>query len=46
MPARRRLEGGGGPAGFAKGEAAVRLHEQGATTRLAYSVKAQVTGPL
>jgi uncharacterized protein len=40
------FEGQGGPAGFAKGEAAVRLHAEGAATRMAYSVKAQIGGKL
>jgi uncharacterized protein len=40
------FEGQGGPAGFAKGEAAVQLHAQGAATRMVYSVKAQIGGKL
>ena len=40
-------EGQGGPAGFAKGSARVRLTEEGPeTTRLAYDVDAQVGGKL
>src|SRR5438874_1558091 len=40
------FEGQGGPAGFAKGGAQVRLDTQGMTTRLAYDVKASVGGKL
>ena len=39
-------EGKGGAAGFAKGGAKVRLTEDGAGTRLAYEVEAQVGGKL
>jgi len=39
-------EGKGGPAGFAKGGAKVRLAEDGAATRLFYDVEAQVGGKL
>lgn len=39
-------EGKGGPAGFARGGAKVRLTEEGASTRLAYDVEAQVGGKL
>lgn len=38
------FDGQGGVAGFGKGSAAVSLHEEGANTRLDYSVKAQVGG--
>ena len=37
---------GKGSAGFAKGEATVRLHEDGAETVLSYTAKAQVGGKL
>jgi carbon monoxide dehydrogenase subunit G len=40
------FEGQGGPAGFAKGGAKVRLSTQGMTTKLAYDVKASVGGKL
>jgi len=40
------FEGQGGPAGFAKGGAQVRLASEGAQTRLAYDVKANVGGKL
>ena len=40
------FEGQGGPAGFAKGSAQVRLIPQGDQTRLAYDVKASVGGKL
>ena len=40
------FEGQGGPAGFAKGGAQVRLTPQGEQTRLAYDVKASVGGKL
>lgn len=40
------FEGQGGPAGFAKGTALVELTAEGASTRLAYSVHAQVGGRL
>jgi len=40
------FEGQGGPAGFAKGGAQVRLSTEGLTTRLAYDVKASVGGKL
>lgn len=36
----------GGPAGFGKGEAVVQLHEEGAATRLQYTVHASVGGKL
>jgi len=39
-------EGQGGPAGFAKGGAKVRLTDHGAATLLAYEVSAQVGGKL
>ncbi len=39
-------EGKGGPAGFAKGGARVRLEEDGAATILHYDVEAQVGGKL
>jgi len=39
-------EGQGGPAGFAKGGANVRLSDEGGATRLAYDVDAQVGGKL
>ncbi len=39
-------EGKGGPAGFAKGGAKVRLEEDGAATILFYDVEAQVGGKL
>lgn len=42
-----RFDGQGGPAGFARGEARVTLHEiSGSETRLAYSASAQVGGKL
>ena len=41
-----RFEGQGGAAGFAKGGARVSLAEEGANTRLGYSVEAQVGGRL
>jgi uncharacterized protein len=40
------FEGQGGAAGFAKGEASVQLHAEGAATRMTYAVKAQVGGKL
>lgn len=40
------FEGQGGPAGFAKGGAQVRLAAEGGHTRLAYDVKANVGGKL
>lgn len=40
------FEGQGGVAGFAKGEASVRLTPEGETTRLSYSVKASIGGKL
>ncbi len=40
------FEGQGGPAGFAKGGAQVRLSPEGAGTKLAYDVKANVGGKL
>ena len=40
------FEGQGGPAGFAKGGAQVRLSTQGLTTKLSYDVKASVGGKL
>jgi uncharacterized protein len=40
------FEGQGGPAGFAKGEAAVRLEPAGPATRMTYDVKAQVGGKI
>jgi carbon monoxide dehydrogenase subunit G len=40
------FEGQGGPAGFAKGGAQVRIAAEGAATRLAYDVKANVGGKL
>jgi carbon monoxide dehydrogenase subunit G len=40
------FEGQGGPAGFAKGGAQVRLSAEGAGTKLAYDVKANVGGKL
>jgi carbon monoxide dehydrogenase subunit G len=40
------FEGQGGPAGFAKGGAQVRLSPQGEHTRLSYDVKASVGGKL
>lgn len=39
-------EGQGGNAGFAKGEAKVKLEDQGGTTVLSYTVSAQVSGKL
>lgn len=41
-----RFEGQGGPAGFCKGSAEVRLAPEGAKTRLDYQVSAQVGGRL
>jgi len=41
-----RGEGSGGAAGFAKGEARVRLEDQGEQTLLTYAVKANVGGQL
>ena len=41
-----KFEGQGGVAGFAKGEATVKLAPQDAGTRLAYSAKATVGGKL
>ena len=41
-----KFEGQGGVAGFAKGEASVKLSPQDAGTRLAYSAKATVGGKL
>jgi hypothetical protein len=41
-----KFEGQGGVAGFAKGEATVKLSPQDAATRLAYSAKANVGGKL
>jgi uncharacterized protein len=40
------FEGQGGPAGFAKGGAHVRLSPEGGATKLAYDVKANVGGKL
>jgi carbon monoxide dehydrogenase subunit G len=40
------FEGQGGPAGFAKGAAQVKLSPQGEETKLAYEVKANVGGKL
>ena len=40
------FEGQGGVAGFAKGEANVRLTPEGESTKLAYSVKASIGGKL
>ena len=40
------FEGQGGPAGFAKGAAQVKLSPEGNQTRLAYDVKANVGGKL
>jgi hypothetical protein len=40
------FEGQGGPAGFAKGGAQVRLSPENESTRLAYDVKANVGGKL
>ena len=40
------FEGQGGPAGFAKGGASVRLTPQNSSTRLSYDVKASVGGKL
>src|SRR5205809_3081370 len=40
------FEGQGGPAGFAKGGAQVRLAPEGDSTRLSYDVKASVGGKL
>ena len=40
------FEGQGGVAGFAKGEAHVRLLPEGESTRLAYGVKASIGGKL
>lgn len=39
-------EGKGGAAGFAKGQADVRLEDEGDTTKLSYTVKANVGGQL
>ena len=39
-------EGSGGIAGFAKGEAKVRLEDDGAATMLYYEVKAQIGGKI
>lgn len=39
-------EGEGGVAGFAKGHALVRLHENGGVTTLIYDVEAQIGGKL
>ncbi len=41
-----QFEGQGGVAGFAKGEAQVRLAPEGDSTRLSYSVKASIGGKL
>ena len=41
-----QFEGQGGVAGFAKGEAQVRLAPEGDATRLSYSVKASIGGKL
>lgn len=41
-----QFEGQGGVAGFAKGEARVELFPEGESTRLAYSVKANIGGKL
>ena len=43
---RLRFEGEGGAAGFAKGGADVRLTEEGTSTRVSYSVAAQVGGKI
>ena len=40
------FEGQGGPAGFAKGSAQVKLQSQDSATRLSYDVKASVGGKL
>lgn len=40
------FNGSGGPAGFGKGSASVKLVDEGADTRLSYVVKAQVGGKL
>ena len=40
------FEGQGGPAGFAKGSAQVKLQSQDSATRLSYEVKASVGGKL
>jgi carbon monoxide dehydrogenase subunit G len=40
------FEGQGGPAGFGKGSASVRLNEAGTGTELAYSATAQIGGKL
>lgn len=40
------FEGAGGAAGFAKGESAIELMEEGAATRLRYTVSASVGGKL
>ncbi|MCK9509253.1 MAG: carbon monoxide dehydrogenase subunit G [Pigmentiphaga sp.] len=40
------FNGSGGPAGFGKGTASVKLSDEGADTRLSYVVKAQVGGKL
>ena len=41
-----QFEGQGGVAGFAKGEAGVRLVPEGEATRLSYNVKANIGGKL
>ncbi|HSN19825.1 MAG TPA: carbon monoxide dehydrogenase subunit G [Usitatibacter sp.] len=41
-----RFDGEGGAAGFAKGSAQVTLADEGASTRLAYAVAAQVGGKI
>lgn len=41
-----QFEGQGGVAGFAKGEAQVRLAAEGSDTRLSYTVKASIGGKL
>lgn len=41
-----QFEGQGGVAGFAKGEAQVKLAPEGDSTRLSYSVKASIGGKL
>jgi hypothetical protein len=40
------FEGSGGAAGMARGESQVKLTDEGADTRLSYSVKASVAGKL
>ena len=40
------FEGSGGVAGFAKGEATVRLSEQDTSTKLSYTAKATIGGKL